>query len=154
MPLLVQLVDDESLPVKQRLGALGSIGVLARRSRGARQQLVKFSDSSDFNLRFSACIIRACWFGESQALGELIAWMKRESGRKPPNPQFRVDTPGHYGNPIFVLRRFTFPALFSLDRKIDDSGKMLTIGEWIAFYEKNKHRLRYVPGEQRYKLVQ
>ena len=154
LPFLVQLVEDESLPVKQRLGALGSIGVLARRSRGARQQLVKFSDSSDFNLRFSACIIRACWFGESQALGELIAWMKRESGRKPPNPQFRVDTPGHYGNPIFVLRRFTFPALFSLDRKIDDSGKMLTIGEWIAFYEKNKHRLRYVPGEQRYKLVQ
>ena len=153
LPWLIQLARDANGPIKHRLGALGGLGVLARRSKDAHQQLVEFSASDNFNIRFSANIIRACWLGEQQALDDLIAWMKRESTRKPPNPQFNVDAPGHYGNPIFVLRRFTFPALFSLEKETDFSESRPTIREWIDFYEKNKVRLRYVAAEQRYTLT-
>ena len=153
LPWLVQFVRDETLPIKQRLGAVGGIGVLARHSEDARRRLVEFSANDDFNFRFSACIIRACWLGEQSALDELIAWMKRESARKPPNPQFNVNAPGHYGNPIFVLRRFTFPALFSLEDERDWGELRPPVSYWIEFYGKNKHRLRYVPAEQRYKLA-
>ncbi len=153
LPLLVQLASDQALPVKHRLGALGGLGVLARRSQVARDHLVKFSASDDFNIRFSADIIRSCWLGEREALDDLFDWMKRESTRKPPNPQFNVNAPGHYGNPIFVLRRFTFPALFSLGKEHEYSESRPTIGEWIEFYEKNKSRLQYHAAEQRYRLV-
>ena len=144
--------DDESDWVQLAIAA-GGLGVLARRSQLARDHLVKFSASDDFNIRFSANIIRACWLGERQALDDLFDWMKRESTRKPPNPQFRVNAPGHYGNPIFVLRRFTFPALFSLEKEHDYSESRPTIGEWIEFYEKNKTHLQYHGAEQRYRLV-
>ncbi|MEE3286446.1 MAG: hypothetical protein VX311_17835, partial [Planctomycetota bacterium] len=73
--------------------------------------------------------------------------------RKPPNPQFNVNAPGHYGNPIFVLRRFTFPALFSLGKEHEYSESRPTIDEWIEFYEKNKSRLQYHGAEQRYRLA-
>ena len=79
--------------------------------------------------------------------------MKRESVRKPPNPQFNVNAPGHYGNPIFVLRRFTFPALFGLETKKNWGELRPPISYWIKFYEMNKHRLRYVATERRYQLV-
>ena len=151
LPWLVQLAKDNTLPTKHRLGALGGLGIMAIQSKPARDQLVAFSKSDDFNFRFSACIIRACWLGEKAALDELIAWMKREAGRKPPNPQFNVNAPGHYGNPIFVLRRFTFPALFSLEGQ-GFFEERPPISFWIKFYEKNHSRLQYVPAEQRYKL--
>ena len=154
LPWLVQLARDKTLPVKQRLGAVGGIGVLARHSEDARRRLVEFSANDDFNFRFSACIIRACWLGEQQALDELMAWMKREAVRKPPHPQFNVNAPGHYGNPIFVLRRFTFPALFSVEDERDYGELRPPVSYWIEFYENNKHRLRYVLSEQRYKLVE
>jgi len=154
LPLLVKLAGDKTLPVKHRLGALGGLGVLAERSQVARNHLVQFSTSDDFNIRFSADIIRSCWLGEVEALDELFAWMKRESTRQPPNPQFNVNAPGHYGNPIFVLRRFTFPALFSLEKNPDYSESRLPIAAWIEFFEKNRPRLQYVSAEQRYRLAQ
>ncbi len=153
LPWLVQLAREKALPIKQRLGALGGLGVLARHSQVARRHLAEFSASDDFNLRFSACIIRACWLGEQPALDELIGWMKRESVRKPPNTEFNVNAPGHYGNPIFVLRRFTFPALFGLESEKNWGELRPPISYWIKFYEMNKHRLRYVATERRYQLV-
>jgi len=153
LPWLVQLARDEKLPIKQRLGAVGGMGLLARHSEDARRRLVEFSRRDDINFRFSVCIIRACWLGEQLALDELFAWMKRESARQPPNPQFNVNAPGHYGNPIFVLRRFTFPALFSLEQEKDWGELRPPISYWVEFYEKNKTRLRYVPAMRRYKLA-
>jgi hypothetical protein len=149
---LAALARDEQTPIKQRLGAIGGLGILAQDFDVARQQLVEFSNSDDFNILFSACVIRACWLGDQEALDQLFAWMKREAKRQPANPQFLVDAPGHYGNPMFVLRRFTFPTLFGLDSEQHWESKP-TIEFWVDFYEKNKHRLRYVREEQRYILA-
>ena len=151
LPLLVAMIRDTARPIKHRLGSLGGLGILAEHSAKARQQLVEFSNQKEFNIVFSSCIIRSCWLGDQKGLDALFGWMKREMVRQPPNPQFRVNTPGHYGNPIYVLRKFSLPALFSL-KSPEERKDMLSIPAWVAFYQKNKHRLRYVRSAKRYAL--
>jgi len=153
LPLLVQLADDESLPVKQRLGALGGVGILAGDSEAAGRQLVRVSESDDFNMRYSASIIRACWVGDRGALDSLFAWMKQEAQRNPPHSQFDVNAPGHYGNPVYVLRRFAFPALFGVeDAEQLWEAKQPTIEDWITYYETNRQRLLYDKELQLYRV--
>ena len=148
---LFTLVEDESLPMKHRLGALGGLGLLAENSHTARQQLADLAGSDDLSLVFSSCIIRACWLGNQAGLDDLFAWISRAVDHDPPHPQFDPDAPGHYGNPIFVLRRFTFAHLFSLDAAKIWATKP-TIGYWIDFYAKNRHRLKYDASQRRYQI--
>jgi len=149
---LLALMKDDKLPIKQRLGALGGVGVLAHDSPAARQELVKLSQNEDFNFVFSSCIIRACWLGQQSGLDDLMTWMKREATREPPNPQFMVEATGHYGNPMFVLRRFTFPYLFGLNPN-ENWEKKPTIAYWIEFYEANREHLKFVPAQRWYEVV-
>ena len=148
---LRQLAGDDSLPIKQRLGAVGGMGVLAHQSPAARQALVKLSQGANINFVFSACIIRACWLGEQAGLDDLMDWMKRELELDPPSPQFKLDDPRSYGNPIYVLHRFTFPYLFGLDDR-EDWEKKPTITYWIEFYAANRERLKFVPELRRYEV--
>ena len=149
---LVALSQNTELPIKERLGALGGVGVLAHQSQAALAQLERRAESDDFNFVFSSCIIRACWLGKQEGLDDLVTWMKREAVREPPNPQFVVDAPGHHGNPIFVLRRFTFPYLFGLDP--DETWKKNpSIAYWIEFYEAKRERLKFDPAKRRYTLA-